>query len=74
MSLESLLNLPFIYSYLNRNKRLMGHIAHLRKQLKTINTYDYIITLIKRRKKNIINFIILNCVFFHLKKPESPSL
>ena len=30
----------------------MGHIAHLRKQLKSINTYDYIITLIKRRKKN----------------------
>ena len=35
----------------------MGHIAHLRKQFKSINTYDYIIKLIKRRKKNI-NFII----------------
>ena len=35
----------------------MGHIAHLRKQFKSINTYDYIITLINRRKKNIINFI-----------------
>ena len=35
----------------------MGHIAHLRKQFKSINTYDYIITLIKRRKKNIINFM-----------------
>ena len=34
----------------------MGHIAHLRKQFKPINTYDYIITLIKR-KKNIINFM-----------------
>ena len=34
----------------------MGHINHLRKQFKSINTYDYIITLIKRRKKNIINF------------------
>ena len=33
------------------NKRLIGHIAHLRKQLKSINTYDYIITLIKRSKK-----------------------
>ena len=33
------------------NKRPMGHIAHLRKQFKSINTYDYIITLIKRRKK-----------------------
>ena len=31
----------------------MGHIAHLRKQFKLINTYDYIITFIKRRKKNI---------------------
>ena len=40
------------------NKRPMGHIAHLRKQFKSINTYDYIKTLIKRRqKKNIINFI-----------------
>ena len=28
------------------NKRPMGHIAHLRKQFKSINTYDYIITLI----------------------------
>ena len=27
-----------------------GHIAHLRKQFKAINTYDYIITLIKRKK------------------------
>ena len=32
------------------NKTPMGHIAHLRKQLKSINTYDYIIMLIKRRK------------------------
>ena len=39
-----------------KNKRPMGHIAHLRKQFKSINTYDYIITLIKRRKKNIIDF------------------
>ena len=29
----------------------MGHIAHLRKQFKSINTYDYIITLIKRKEK-----------------------
>ena len=33
------------------NKRPMGHIAHRRKQFKSINTYDYIITFIKRRKK-----------------------
>ena len=32
----------------------MGHIAHLRKQFKSINTYDYIITLIKRRKKTLL--------------------
>ena len=37
------------------NKRPTGHMAHLRKQFKSINTYDYIITLIKRRKKTIIN-------------------
>ena len=34
------------------NKRPMGHIAHLMKQFKSINTYDYIITLIKRRKNH----------------------
>ena len=44
-------------SVLNKNKRPMGHIAHLRKQFKSINTNDYIITLIKRRRKNVINFI-----------------
>ena len=33
------------------NKRPMGHIAHLRNQFKSISTYIYIITLIKRRKK-----------------------
>ena len=38
------------------NKRPMGHIAHLRKQFKSINTNDYIITLIKRRKKNTLTF------------------
>ena len=43
------------------NKRPMGHIAHLRKQFKSINTYDYIITLFKRSKKNnIINFMTIN--------------
>ena len=40
----------------------MGHIAHLRKQFKSINTYDYIITLIKRRKKTLYD----NLLFFHL--------
>ena len=37
------------------NKRPMGHIAHLRKQFKSINTYDYIITMIKRRKKTLLS-------------------
>ena len=46
----------------NKNKRLMGNIAHLRKQFKSINTYDYIITLIKRRKK--INFMRIYGPFF----------
>ena len=50
----------------------MGHIAHLRKQFKSINTY-YIITLIKRREKTIINFIIIINCFFYLKNFESPS-
>ena len=34
------------------NMRPMDHIAHLRQQFKSINTFDYIITLIKIRKKN----------------------
>ena len=33
-------------------KRSMGHIAHQR----SINTYDYIITLIRRRKKPLSSF------------------
>ena len=49
------------------NKRPMGHIAHLRKPFKSINTYDYIITLIKRRKKT------LSILVLYLKKLESPS-
>ena len=43
----------------------MGHIAHQRKQFKSINTYDYIITLIKRKK--IMKFIIIYG-FFNFKK------
>ena len=38
-----------------KNKRPMGHIAHRRKVLKSINTYDYIIRLL-REEKNINNF------------------
>ena len=36
------------------NKRPMGHIAHLRKQFKSINTYDYIITLIREEKQTLL--------------------
>ena len=43
------------------NKRPMGHIAHLRKQFKLINTYDYIITLIKRR--DFFNFVNVFSLF-----------
>ena len=34
---------------LSLNKRPMGHIAHLRKQFKSLKTYDYIIKLIKKK-------------------------
>ena len=45
-----------IHTWIPRhNKRPMGHIAHLRKQFKSINTYDYIITTIKRRKKTLLS-------------------
>ena len=42
----------------------MGHIAHLRKQFKSINTYDYIITLIKRRKNPLFTLWEFNCSSF----------
>ena len=35
------------------NKRPKSHIAHLRKQFKSLNKYDYIITLIQRIKKKL---------------------
>ena len=37
-------------------KTNMGHIANMRKHFKSINTYDYVITLIKRRRKTHILF------------------
>ena len=54
----------------NWNKRPMGHIAHLRKQFKSINTYDYIITLISRRKNPLSSFE--NWIVPCLNKLESP--
>ena len=47
----------------NQNKRPMSQIAHLRKMFKSINTYDYIITLINRRKNPLSSFWKLNCSF-----------
>ena len=49
----------------------MGHIAHQRKQFKSINTYDNIITLIREEKKHYQ--LYNNLFFFHLKKLEYPS-
>ena len=47
-----------------------GHIARLRKQFKSINIYDYIITLIKRKKHYKVNE---NLLVLHLKKLECLS-
>ena len=51
----------------------MGHIAHLRKQFKSLNKYDYIIiiiiTLIQRIKKKLYD----NLLVLYLNKLESPS-
>ena len=60
-------------SYQNQvlNKRPMGQIAHLRKQFKSINTYDYIITLIMREKKHYL--VNDNLLVLHLKKLKSLS-
>ena len=53
----------------SRNKRPMGHIAHLRKQFKSFNKYDNIITLIQRIKKILYENVLL----LSLNKPKSPS-
>ena len=47
----------------------MGHIAHLRKQFKSLNKYDHIITLIQRKEKKLYE----NLLVLHLNKLESPS-
>ena len=41
----------------------MGHIAHLRKQFKSINTYGYTITLIKRGKKQTLSLYLYGSSF-----------
>ena len=57
-----------LLSYIT-NKRPMGHIAHLRKQFKSLNKYDYIIMLIQRIKKKLYE----NLLVLHLNKLESTS-
>ena len=52
-------------------KRPMGHIHHLRKQFKSINMYDYIIMLIKRRKTPLF-FFYENLMVLHLYKLMNP--
>ena len=60
-------NEDYCWIWQMKNKRPMGHIAHLRKKLKSINTYDYIITLIKRWKKTIIIFMRIKWFFIWTK-------
>ena len=54
------------------NKRPMGHIAHLRKQFKSINTYNHIITLIRRRK--IKYELYDNLLFFSFESSSKDAL
>ena len=49
----------------------MGQIAHPRKQFKSIKTYDFIKTLIKRRKNHYL--LYENLMVLHLNKLETPS-
>ena len=49
----------------------MGHIAHLRKQFKSINTHDYIITLIKRREKKY-NIKLMSINWFFICRNLNP--
>ena len=54
-------HLYLIYLQKNpKNKMPMGHIVHLRKQFKSIYTYDFIITLIKRGKNPLSTIWELN--------------
>ena len=71
LKLKCTVKKSFCLSHQISNKRPMGHIAHLRKQFKSINMYGYIITLIKkRRKKTIINF--MRIYFFFIWRNLNP--
>ena len=48
----------------------MGHIAHWRKQFKSTNTYEYVITLIRRRKTYYLLFE--NQIVPYFNKLKSP--
>ena len=52
----------------------MGHIAHLRKQFKSINTYGYIIRLIKRKTNHY--YLYENYMVLHLNNlnPLHPKM
>ena len=53
-------DLLFVFHTICNDKKLMGHIAHLRHQFKSINKYDYIITLIRIRNYPLIPLWELN--------------
>ena len=55
---------PCVLCPLIQNKRPMGHFVHLRKQFESINTYNYIITLISRRKNPLTSFFRIELFLF----------
>ena len=55
------------------NKRSIGHIAHLRKQFKSITTYDFILALNKRRKNPFNIYFLRIEMVLHLNKLDAPS-
>ena len=58
-------------------KSPMGHITHLRNLFKSINafwqSFQFIITLIRRRKINIISFLRITWSLFVKTWPPPPS-
>ena len=67
--IDAQINLDTTFSY----KRPMGHIAHLRKQLKSINTWLYH-TVNQEKKRRKTHFLLFEKqMVLHLNKLESPS-
>ena len=58
-------NILKLYDKTMKNKKPMGHIAHLFKSINTfVQYYDYVITLIRRGKFNYLlfeNLMVLIC-------------